>query len=206
MSTNKSSSLRFSDLAPSIKASALRRKEDKSEQSFNKHRKNTVFDKEVAHQVLDTTELKREHESDEDDDNEDTDSRVTVRDRQFEFSGLNFFFSLLKVLWLSYVSLDGRGIMRLIRMLIVVQIIGILVDSSSITLSAVFKISCRGLLFYSIRFYSRPFLDIVYIIQYFFATITEYFNNQKQNTSSQSTSYVISDRRRLTYGSPSIMS
>ncbi len=40
--------------------------------------------------------------------------------------------------------------MRLIRMLIVVQIIGILVDSSSITLSAVFKISCRGLLFYSI--------------------------------------------------------
>jgi hypothetical protein len=92
MSTNKSSSLRFSDLAPSIQASALRRKEDKSEQSFNKHRKNTVFDKEVAHQVLDTTELKREHESDEDDDNEDTDSRVTIRDRQFEFSGLNLFF------------------------------------------------------------------------------------------------------------------
>jgi hypothetical protein len=76
-------------LVLSIKASALRRKEDKSEQSFNKHRKNTVFDKEVAHQVLDTTELKREHESDEDDNNEDTDSRVTIRDRQFEFSGLN---------------------------------------------------------------------------------------------------------------------
>lgn len=87
--------------------------------------------------------------------------------------------------------------MRLIRMLIIVQVIGILIDSSSFTLSAVFKISCRGLLFYSIRFYSRPFLDIIYILQYFFATIAAFFNNQRQNTSSQSTSYEISDRRHL---------
>lgn len=87
MSTNNAS-IRFSEVAPSIKASPSRRREDKSEQQpSNKHRKN-IFDKEVAaHQVLDATDLKRVNESDDDDDNDDLDNRVTIRDRQFEFSG-----------------------------------------------------------------------------------------------------------------------
>ena len=108
MSTN-TSSIRFSEVAPSIKISPSRRRDDKSEQPSNKHRKN-IFDKEVAsHKVLDAADLKRVNESDDDDDMDDSDTRVTIRDRQFEFSGVKSFRSSQNYLILMKMYLFRRS-------------------------------------------------------------------------------------------------
>ena len=60
---------------------------------------------------------------------------------------------------------DGYGVMRTIRLILFIQIIAICLDNPSTQYSILYRISCRGVLFYAIRFYSRPFIDVLYLIQ-----------------------------------------
>jgi hypothetical protein len=67
---------------------------------------------------------------------------------------------------------NSYHIMRLIRMILFIQTIAIAIDNPSIQLALYFDICCKGVLSYSLHFYSRPFLDILYVIQYFWHEIT----------------------------------
>ena len=92
---------------------------------------------------------------------DETDDEVPVtKNQNFEFS-------------------DGYGIMRVIRLIIVVQIISIALDNPSVEMAVLFRITVRGVLFYAIRFYSRPFIDIIYLLQYFLLEIKNFFLRQK---------------------------
>lgn len=92
---------------------------------------------------------------------DETDDEVPVtKNQNFEFS-------------------DGYGIMRIIRLILVVQIISIALDNPSLQMAVLFRITVRGVLFYAIRFYSRPFIDIIYLLQYFLLEIKNFFLRQK---------------------------
>eukprot|EP01038_Epipyxis_sp_PR26KG_P005828 gene5828-8037_t len=73
---------------------------------------------------------------------------------------------------------NSFNVMRLIKLILFVQILGLLVDHPSFKLPILFKIIASGPINYSIKFYSRPFLDIVYIVQYFFDSIVTFFKQQ----------------------------
>lgn len=66
---------------------------------------------------------------------------------------------------------NGYHIMRLIRVIFFVQVLGLLIDNPATRLSILFDTFCRGISFYSLHFHSRPFLDIIYIIQLFYETV-----------------------------------
>jgi hypothetical protein len=57
------------------------------------------------------------------------------------------------------------AVFRLIRMLFTLQFLSILIDNESAVNPVIFRLFCRGPLFYVIRFYSRPFIDAIYILQ-----------------------------------------
>lgn len=48
------------------------------------------------------------------------------------------------------------------------QIIALAIDSNSIPLPILFEIICAGPLFYSLRFYSRPLIDVLYVVEYYY--------------------------------------
>lgn len=62
---------------------------------------------------------------------------------------------------------DGYGIMRLIRLILYIQTIAIMMDHPSFKMPLMYDITAGGVLYYSLRFYSRPFLDGFYLIEYF---------------------------------------
>jgi hypothetical protein len=70
-------------------------------------------------------------------------------------------------------------VMRFIKLVLFIQILGIMIDHPSIQLAVLFNIFCRGILYYSIRFYSRPFLDALYVLHYFWREITVSIESQK---------------------------
>ena len=111
-------------------------------------------------------------------DDEDSDvEEVMHRDAKFEFS-------------------DSYKIMRLIKMLLLLQVLGILIDNPSIKISILFDIICRGPLFYSIRFYSRPFIDLLYLVWFFLAAIVTFFEDEVP-ASPDSENTEVSSRRFL---------
>jgi len=61
---------------------------------------------------------------------------------------------------------DSFAMMRISRMIICLQIMALVNESPSIQLPIVFRIVCRGLLYYIGRFYSRPIIDIIYFLQW----------------------------------------
>lgn len=74
---------------------------------------------------------------------------------------------------------DSYAVIRIIKMILYIEIIAIFSEHTSIRLPMLFTIFCRGILFYSVRFYSRPFLDLVYVVQLFFgklSTLISYLN------------------------------
>lgn len=71
---------------------------------------------------------------------------------------------------------NGYGVMRIIRLVIVVQVISIAMDNPSEQIAVMFHIAVRGVLFYAIRFYSRPFIDLLYLLQFFLEAIINAFN------------------------------
>lgn len=108
-------------------------------------RKAVVSDTAFDHQIHDF--MDDDHSSD-DSDNE----APETKNQNFEFS-------------------DGYGVMRMIRLVIVIQIISIAFEDPTQQVSILFRIAVRGPLYYSIRFYSRPFIDLIYLIQYFYVAI-----------------------------------
>ena len=95
------------------------------------------------------------HNPDEEDDEvlfEDDENSITIQNQMFEFS-------------------DSYNIMRWIRLVILLQTIAIIIDNPSFEMSVFFRIVCRGFLLYLLEFYSRPFIDLVYIVQLFYGAI-----------------------------------
>lgn len=129
----------------------IRDKDNVSELPINpragQKRKGLIDNTELTHVIHDEVE---DHilENDEEDETPD------IKDQYFEF-------------------LDSYYVMRFIRFIFFIQILALILDSSSIELPAFFDISLHGLLYYSIHFYSRPFLDIIYILQYFWDFIVD---------------------------------
>ena len=64
--------------------------------------------------------------------------------------------------------------MKLVRAFVFIQVIALIFDHPSVRLPPLFRSVCKGLFFYSIHFYSRPFLDLVYIINYFIVALRRY--------------------------------
>ena len=58
------------------------------------------------------------------------------------------------------------NVFRFIRMIITLQVIALMVDKEDMEIPVLFRLFSRGPLFYSIRFYSRPFLDLIYAVQF----------------------------------------
>lgn len=107
-------------------------------------------------------------------------------DEQPEMKNQNFEFS------------DGYAIMRLVRLVLVVEVIAIAVDNPSLKLTSVFQIACRGVLFYSLEFYSRPFIDFLYVIQYFYKGIVAFLIAQHVPAApNQGNTEITTNRRQL---------
>jgi hypothetical protein len=133
-------------------------------------RKAVVSDSAFDHQVHDFM--------DDTYDEEDTDDEVPeTKNQHFEFS-------------------DGYGVMRIIRAVMVVQIISVALENPSLEMSALVRITVRGVLFYAIRFYSRPFIDVLYLIQYFLEAIINFVVSQ--DVPSDPSNIVVSMRRLTT--------
>lgn len=58
------------------------------------------------------------------------------------------------------------NVFRFIRMLVTLQVVGVMIDNDSIPVPVFFRLFSRGPLFYSLRFYSRIFIDLIYAIQF----------------------------------------
>jgi hypothetical protein len=56
-------------------------------------------------------------------------------------------------------------VMRFIRMFLSLQVIAIMLVNAQ--MPVLFRILSRDVLFYVVRFYSRPFLDLVYLFEYY---------------------------------------
>ena len=82
-----------------------------------------------------------------DDSDGDDDDDEELADQTFEFT-------------------TNLNVFRFLRMIITLQILGIMIDNDSIPVPVFFRLVCRGPLFYAIRFYSRPFMDLIYAIQF----------------------------------------
>ena len=80
-------------------------------------------------------------------DDSDDDEEEELADHTFEFT-------------------TNLNVFRFIRMIITLQVIAIMVDKEDMEIPVLFRLFSRGPLFYSLRFYSRPFLDLIYAIQY----------------------------------------
>lgn len=108
-------------------------------------RRQGIADTAFNHQLNDL--IDDDHSSDDSDD-----EAPATKDQYFEFT-------------------NSYHIMRLIRMILYIQIIDIALDNPSLEMSVLFRICCRAVLFYSTRFYSRPFIDLAYVVQYFYVAI-----------------------------------
>jgi hypothetical protein len=83
-------------------------------------------------------------------------------------------------------------VIRFIKMVFVVQVLSLVIDHPQLKLTVLFDMCCRGILYYSIRFCSRPFLDILYVLQYFWHQMLAAI--QSQNVSSTPTVHVTARR------------
>jgi hypothetical protein len=110
------------------------------------------------------------------DDYESEDEVPETKNQNFEFS-------------------DGYGVMRVMRLVIVVQIISIALENPSAEMAVLFRITVRGVLFYAIRFYSRPFIDLLYLLQYFLEAIINFFLSQ--HVPADPTNIEVTNRRKL---------
>ncbi len=93
----------------------------------------------------------------------DEEEAPKLKERNFEFS-------------------SSINMMRVIRLIICVQVIGLMIDSPSVQLPAVFRIVSRLVLFYSTKFYSRPIIDFVYLWQWVEQRIPSNWQNIKVET------------------------
>lgn len=64
---------------------------------------------------------------------------------------------------------NSQSVMQIARLWITLQVMALVCDNSSTQLPIVFRIMCRGALYYAGRFHTRPFVDFVYVLQWFSA-------------------------------------
>ena len=60
---------------------------------------------------------------------------------------------------------NNVAVMRFIRMFLSLQIVAVMIDNTYVELPVLFRIFSRDVLFYVIRFYSRPFIDVIYFME-----------------------------------------
>lgn len=72
--------------------------------------------------------------------------------------------------------------MKLVRAFVFLQVIALILDHPSARLPPLFRSVCKGLFYYTIRFYSRPFLDLIYIINYFIVAAQRYVRENLPST------------------------
>jgi hypothetical protein len=70
---------------------------------------------------------------------------------------------------------DNISMNRLLRMLLFIQILGVIVDHPKLRTPPLFNLLCMPGLYYSIRFYSQPFLDVVFVLQTFISSIINFW-------------------------------
>ena len=124
-------------------------KMDEKEKAQDQHRQAMVANKPLAYKEHNFAE-----EGEFDIDLEDEDTELIMNDNKFEFT-------------------ESYHIMRFIRMLLILQVLGMMIENPAMKVSTLFTIVSRFPLFYSIRFYSRPFLDLIYAVQYFASTLND---------------------------------
>ena len=76
----------------------------------------------------------------------------TQKDKNFEFT-------------------NSYNMMRLFRLWITLQTMALVCDNPSTQLPIIFRILCKGLLYYAGRFHTRPVIDLVYAFQWFLLQI-----------------------------------
>ena len=91
---------------------------------------------------------------------------------------------------------DNLCVMRIVRTILYIQVLEFILDNPSIKIPVVFQIFCRTICYYSVRFYSRPFLDILYILQHYGSAVINYITLLNSNQG-QKAEFHISDRREL---------
>ena len=121
------------------------RKISKKMSSAHVVRKQGIADTAFNHEIHDELNDDIDHGGDGE---SDDDEAPETKNQYFEFSNSYF-------------------IMRFIKLLFLIQVLSLLLDHTEIKIPILFDIYCRGLLTYSREFYSRPFLDLIYLIQYF---------------------------------------
>jgi hypothetical protein len=70
---------------------------------------------------------------------------------------------------------NNKSLMRVFRAIIFLQMIALICDNPAVKFPPLFDVLCRTPLFYLIRFYSFPFVDVVYIIQKVWKRALEFF-------------------------------
>ncbi len=71
---------------------------------------------------------------------------------------------------------DQANTWRIVRLITTLQIIALVIDNNSIPLPILFKILSAGPLYYSIRFYSRPLIDVLYIVEYYYKKLMPFIH------------------------------
>lgn len=84
---------------------------------------------------------------------EDSNSTATVDDEIPEGKHRNFEFT------------NNISLMRVVRACLFFQVVALICDNPDVQFPPLFNVLCRSPLYYAIRFYSRPFVDVVYLIQ-----------------------------------------
>ncbi len=66
---------------------------------------------------------------------------------------------------------NSHNMMRLFRLWVTLQTMALVLDNPSTQLPILFRILCRGVLYYAARFHTRPVIDLVYAFQWFLLQI-----------------------------------
>lgn len=142
--------------------------------SVHLQRKAGTVDTAFTHQIYDLLADTDHTTFNEEDDNE----KPEMKNRNFEFS-------------------NSYHVYRFLKLIFFIQTIEIIISDPSFHLSLFFDIFCKGILFYSHYFYSRPFLDILYLIQYFWMEIINSIQSQHLPTTPKNVEISSSGRRQL---------
>lgn len=102
------------------------------------------------------------HDYDDDDRSDedgDDSQKAEIRSTNFEFT-------------------NNYNLMRLLKLFLWLEVMGLILDNPEYELSVLFELFNKGVLYYVLHFYSRPFIDLIYIIQTFIASLVQFIYSQ----------------------------
>jgi hypothetical protein len=76
---------------------------------------------------------------------------------------------------------DSYKLFRLLKMLLFMQVLALIIDNPAVKIATLFDIISKGLLYYSLRFYSRPFIDLVSLVQYLIGVVAGLAGGQQSD-------------------------